>query len=1220
MDFQNQSATEALLDDVIANVEGVLTEFANSDHFHSTLETSFGSDFNSEETARLRSEFLNQDFLDNIDLELLPSATLNGALGAYARATDSIYLSQNLLPQQASTVLLEEVGHAIDAQLNLQDRAGDEGAIFASLVERDSLNEEALSGLREEDDSAILTINGETIRVEQAEFTVTTASDSGEGSLRQAIVQANETAGADVITFDSSLSGETINLTNGQLAITDALTINGLGSDELTIDAGGNSRVFNIDDGDSENEVDVSLSDLRITGGSTTELGGGISNSENLTLTNSTFSGNSANADSGAGAIDNDGTASITNSRISGNFGGGIYNNSIVSITNSTISGNSFGSGINNNGGLSNADGTVSITNSTISSNSAASGGGINNYGTASITNSTISYNSTIYRGGGINNYGTASITDSTISGNSAGLGEGSYDNSAGSGGGINNSSYSYDGNSIAISITNSTISGNSAANAGGGIYNAYGTASITNSTLSGNSANSGGGIYNQGVTYNSSPSIATNINNSIVSGNLAETNGNEVYLREGGEISNQNSLFGDSNQSNAEAFSGLTPNDSNFAAHITATSDGTNPTALENILDPNLQDNFGLTPTHALVEGSPALDAGDNALLSLETESLETDQRGFARIVNDAVDLGAVEFGDGDPPAPPTVNLSIDPTEGSEADQTTFTLTATASETVSGKQIFDLITSGVDADDFVGNLPSTIAIADGETTGTVELTVNDDDVVEGEETATFSLENPNSVVIGSDRLVLGEMVEVSAPIIDNDEETVTPAVNLSIDPTEGSEAEQTTFTLTATASQAVSGEQTVALTTSGVDGDDFTGDLPSEITIADGETTGTTELTVNDDDAVEGEETATFILSNPSDEITLGDSVEASATIIDNDEETATPAVDLSIDPTQGSEANETTFTLTATASQAVSGEQTVSLTTSGDVDGDDFTGDLPGSIAIADGETTGTVELTVNDDDAVEGEETATFALENPSDGVTLGDSVEASATIIDNDEETATPTFDDLVFGTSNNDTLNASDQNNLYTGNNQITFTGAGEDLVDGSIAGDGSNRNYGGSNADELFAGNNDRLFGEGGNDTLDASQGTGNNRLYGGDDNDDLIAGNNDLLTGGNGDDRLFVRQGGNNLLIGNSGADQFWIATDEIPNSPNIITDFTSGEDAIGFGGFPDLSFSDLSLSQEGSNTLIGLDANDPIAELQGVQANTLTENDFVFAAQSPQ
>ncbi|AFZ50893.1 VWA domain-containing protein [Dactylococcopsis salina] len=225
-----------------------------------------------------------------------------------------------------------------------------------------------------------------------------------------------------------------------------------------------------------------------------------------------------------------------------------------------------------------------------------------------------------------------------------------------------------------------------------------------------------------------------------------------------------------------------------------------------------------------------------------------------------------------------------------------------------------------------------------------------------------------------------------------------------------------------------------------------------------------------------------------------------------------------------------------------------------------------------------------------------------------------------ITDGFDEPVLSAVDDLVFGTSNNDTLNAADQNDPYTGNNQITFTGAGEDLVDGSIGGDGSNRNYGGSNADELFAGNNDRLFGEGGNDTLDASQGTGNNRLYGGDDNDDLIAGNDDLLTGGNGDDRLFVRQGGNNLLIGNSGADQFWIATDEIPNSPNIITDFTSGEDAIGFGGFPDLSFSDLSLSQEGSNTLIGLDANDPIAELQGVQANTLTENDFVFAAQSPQ
>ncbi|AFZ51391.1 cadherin domain-containing protein [Dactylococcopsis salina] len=265
---------------------------------------------------------------------------------------------------------------------------------------------------------------------------------------------------------------------------------------------------------------------------------------------------------------------------------------------------------------------------------------------------------------------------------------------------------------------------------------------------------------------------------------------------------------------------------------------------------------------------------------------------------------------------------------------------------------------------------------------------------------------------------------------------------------------------------------------------------------------------------------------------------------------------------------------------------------------------------------------EITVNDTDDLDFESQNSFMF-----GVTVTDEEGLTVTemiTVNLETEPEDPSVlsavDDLVFGTSNNDTLNAADQNNLYTGNNQITFTGAGEDLVDGSIGGDGSNRNYGGSNADELFAGNNDRLFGEGGNDTLDASQGTGNNRLYGGDDNDDLIAGNNDLLTGGNGDDRLLVRQGGNNLLIGNSGADQFWIATDEIPNSPNTITDFTSGEDAIGFGGFPDLSFNDLIVNQNGENTIIGLEANNPIAELQGVQANTLTENDFVFAAQSPQ
>jgi Ca2+-binding RTX toxin-like protein len=236
----------------------------------------------------------------------------------------------------------------------------------------------------------------------------------------------------------------------------------------------------------------------------------------------------------------------------------------------------------------------------------------------------------------------------------------------------------------------------------------------------------------------------------------------------------------------------------------------------------------------------------------------------------------------------------------------------------------------------------------------------------------------------------------------------------------------------------------------------------------------------------------------------------------------------------------------------------------------------------------------------------------------------------------------TLDDLVFGTPNNDSLNAADQDNPYTGDNQITFTGAGEDTVDGTDA-VGNNRIYASSDNDEIFtapgdrvftnsgddeilAASDNRVFAGTGNDRIDSEQGSSNNRLYGQTGDDDLFAGNNDVLSGGEGADRLFIGTEGDNLLTGSAGGDQFWIATGEIPNRLNTVTDFTSGEDVIGFGGFPELTFDALTLTQEDSDTIISLGADTglveqetPLAELQGIQVDSLTENDFTFAAQAP-
>lgn len=120
----------------------------------------------------------------------------------------------------------------------------------------------------------------------------------GRTSLREAIFATNTVAGADEIIFDFGFDGPTtILLTQGELQITDDLTINGPGRDLLTIDASGSdptpdkdngdgSRVFDIRSKNSRELIEVSLQGLSITDGDQ-RSGGAIHSEATLTLSDS---------------------------------------------------------------------------------------------------------------------------------------------------------------------------------------------------------------------------------------------------------------------------------------------------------------------------------------------------------------------------------------------------------------------------------------------------------------------------------------------------------------------------------------------------------------------------------------------------------------------------------------------------------------------------------------------------------------------------------------------------------------------------------------------------------------------------------------------------------------------------------------------------------------------------------------------------------------------
>lgn len=350
-----------------------------------------------------------------------------------------------------------------------------------------------------------------------ATLIVTNGNDSGPGSLRQAIADADN---GDEIEFDEDVS--VITLTTEPITITQDLTIAGSGADQLTIQrdiARPAFRIFAISSG-----ADVTIQGVTIANGWspwTVELqdGGGIYNEGTLTLEDSTLLNNSAERN--GGGVYNLGTLTVRDSTFNGNgasggLGGGIYNDEqgTLTVESSTFSQN----GVENSGGALYNRGTASVTESIFQNNAVGdSGAGIANFGTLTVEQSHFENNFCADSGGGaISNFssdgsaGSVTVQNSTFSNNEAEQGGAIITFEAAS-----------------TTIINSTFTDNIAEYNGGALWNYLGTVTVQQSTFTGNKAVSGGAIANLGA----SDSLGTlTLEDSTISRNGVADNGGGIY------------------------------------------------------------------------------------------------------------------------------------------------------------------------------------------------------------------------------------------------------------------------------------------------------------------------------------------------------------------------------------------------------------------------------------------------------------------------------------------------------------------------------------------------------------------------------------------------------------------------------------------------------------------------------------------------------------------
>lgn len=359
---------------------------------------------------------------------------------------------------------------------------------------------------------------------------------------------------------------------------------------------------------------------------------------------------------------------------------------------------------------------------------------------------------------------------------------------------------------------------------------------------------------------------------------------------------------------------------------------------------------------------------------------------------IGDGQGIGTIEDDD-DPPTITIDNTAVTEVNNGSSNTAAFTVTLSAP---SGKMVSidyaDTLTgTATSGTDYVTISNGQLIFSPGETEKTINVTVNGDNLYEGNE--TFAIELSSAINATNGASMLG-----TATIEDNDTQPTVTINNTAVTEVDNGSSNIATFTITLSnpSVETISVDFADTLTGTATSGTDYTTISNGQLTFNSGETEKTINVTVNGDDIYEGNETLAIELSSPVN-ASNGASMLGTATIEDNETQ---PTITLqSTNSIEEGDSGTKSLEFTVTLSGQAEGTVTVNYSTShGTADGSDYVPVTNGTVTFNSLDTSETISITINGDEDSENDETFEINLSSPSNATI--NSGQAIGTIIDDD----------------------------------------------------------------------------------------------------------------------------------------------------------------------------------------------------------------------------